>query len=238
MFLPPIFPFLSFPFTLPCPCGALILQNTESQTKPENSRFSRLFLSFFLSFFQFQLFFLNFILIYILIYIFTPTYPYYFLPLFCTYLYKDNRLVLTPIFLRLCLYSFLSGPATMTSGICSQGLVLATAMVVSSTLIFLTFSRQKALPPPKQTLRSCLSSEGKKRDKKKKKVKFAENVKETSGNGEEYRKEQQKKLIAATVTAGTSTKVDRFCRNEMPANRVALYNGILRDRVHRTECSY
>ncbi|XWS20425.1 hypothetical protein CRYUN_Cryun31cG0100000 [Craigia yunnanensis] len=82
-------------------------------------------------------------------------------------------------------------------------------MVVSSTVIFLTFSRLKNVSPPKQTLRSCLSSEGKKRDKKKKKkVQFAENVKETSDNEE----------------------VNGFCRNEMPANWIALYNGILRDR--------
>ncbi|GMI78104.1 hypothetical protein like AT1G52565 [Hibiscus trionum] len=125
----------------------------------------------------------------------------------------------------------------MSSGICSQGLVLATAMVVSSTVIFLTFSRPK--PPSsssssKQTLRSCLSSDGKKRDKKKKKVKFAENVKEPSGKGEEYRKEQQKKMMAGR------SEGDGICRNQMPANRVALYNGILRDRVHvhRMECSY
>ncbi|XVE52202.1 hypothetical protein DITRI_Ditri02bG0104000 [Diplodiscus trichospermus] len=124
----------------------------------------------------------------------------------------------------------------MSSGLCSQGLVLATAMVVSSTVIFLTFSRQKTLSSPKQTPRSCLSSEGKKKDKKKKKVKFAENVKETSGNGEQYRKEHNKKSIAET--AGRSRKVDGFCRNEMPANRIALYNGILRDRVHKMECSY
>ncbi|XVF26587.1 hypothetical protein REPUB_Repub14bG0030600 [Reevesia pubescens] len=128
--------------------------------------------------------------------------------------------------------------ATMSSAICSQGLVLATAMVVSSTVIFLTFSRQKTLlPPNKQPLRSCLSSEGKKRDKKKKKVQFAENVKETSGNGDEYRKEQHRKLVAATETEG-KRKVDRFFRNEMPANRIALYNGILRDRVHKMQCSY
>ncbi|KAE8680819.1 phospholipase D alpha 1 [Hibiscus syriacus] len=127
----------------------------------------------------------------------------------------------------------------MSSGICSQGLVLATAMVVSSTFIFLTFSRKKPSSSSKQTLRSCLSSDGKKRDKKKKKnkkVKFAENVKETSGDGEEYRKEQQKKLIAGR----SGSKVDGICRNQMPANRVALYNGILRDRVHvhRMGCSY
>ncbi|TYI60178.1 hypothetical protein E1A91_D10G087800v1 [Gossypium mustelinum] len=128
----------------------------------------------------------------------------------------------------------------MSSGICSQGLVLATAMVVSSTVIFLTFSRQKTLsPPPKQTLRSCLPSDGKKRDKKrKKKVQFAENVEETSGDGQEYRKEQHKKLIAAASTR--RRKMDGFCRSEMPANRIALYNGILRDRVHvhKMECSY
>ncbi|KAB2008200.1 hypothetical protein ES319_D10G083000v1 [Gossypium barbadense] len=128
----------------------------------------------------------------------------------------------------------------MSSGICSQGLVLATAMVVSSTVIFLTFSRQKTLsPPPKQTLRSCLPSDGKKRVKKrKKKVQFAENVKETSGDGQEYRKEQHKKLIAAA--SRRRRKMDGFCRSEMPANRIALYNGILRDRVHvhKMECSY
>ncbi|OMO54323.1 hypothetical protein CCACVL1_27884 [Corchorus capsularis] len=128
----------------------------------------------------------------------------------------------------------------MSSGICSQGLVLATAMVVSSTVIFLTFSRQLKpfSPPPKQTLRSCLCSDGKKRDRKKKKVHFAENVKDTRGNGEEYRKEQTRKIIAAAESVGRSRNVDGFCRNEMPANRVALYSGILRDRVHRTECSY
>ncbi|KAL4332410.1 hypothetical protein GQ457_07G032070 [Hibiscus cannabinus] len=123
----------------------------------------------------------------------------------------------------------------MSSGLCSQGgLVLATAMVVSSTVILLTLSRHKTLPPPKQSLRSCLSSsERKKRDKKKKKVQFAENVKETNGDGEEYRKEERKKLIAETGRAA-----DRFCRNEMPPNRIALYSGILRDRVHKLQASY
>lgn len=81
--------------------------------------------------------------------------------------------------------------------------------------------------------------DGKKKDKKrKKKVQFAENVKETSGDGQEYRKEQHKKLIAAASTG--RRKMDGFCRSEMPANRIALYNGILRDRVHvhKMECSY
>lgn len=79
----------------------------------------------------------------------------------------------------------------------------------------------------------CSFVEEKKRGRKKKRVQFAENVKDTAGNGEEYRKEYNKKF---------AKQFDRTCRNDqiqgMPANRVALYNGILRDRVHRMEYSY
>ncbi|KAK2651610.1 hypothetical protein Ddye_011466 [Dipteronia dyeriana] len=119
----------------------------------------------------------------------------------------------------------------------SQSVVLATAMVVSSTVLFLAFSKQKphqSEDSSKQTLRSCLYTEGKKKQKlkKKKRVHFAENVKETTGNGEEYRREQSKKFTTKKVDANT------ICRNEIPANRIALYNGILRDRVHRVQCSY
>ncbi|XP_020227753.1 uncharacterized protein LOC109808962 [Cajanus cajan] len=120
----------------------------------------------------------------------------------------------------------------MTS-IISQGLVLTTAMLLSTTLFYVAFSWHKATPssfqihhPNKPTLRSCLYSEEKKRErKKKKKVKFAENVKDGRERNEEKR-------------------VSRNCRHEtsessgMQANRMALYNGILRDRVHRMECSY
>ena len=73
----------------------------------------------------------------------------------------------------------------------------------------------------------------KKRERKKKKVKFAENVKEPSGNGEEFRNKHKKR-----------SRMEMNCRNEipvverMPLNRVALYNGILKDRVQRMECSY
>ncbi|KAM7254332.1 hypothetical protein ACFE04_032014 [Oxalis oulophora] len=117
----------------------------------------------------------------------------------------------------------------MSSMLSSHGVVLATtAMLVSSTVLYLTLSWQK---PEFHS-----SSEGKRKLKKKKKrVHFADNVKLEDGNGELYRKEQMKKL----------TKVDQFinsnnnCRShEIPANRVALYNGILRDRVHRIECSF
>ncbi|EEF44790.1 uncharacterized protein LOC8282327 [Ricinus communis] len=135
----------------------------------------------------------------------------------------------------------------------SQGVVLATAMVVSSTVLFLAFSKDKTLFSPQvsknldshqsttQALRSCLSSEEKKREKKKKKrVKFAENVKDTKGNGEEYRREKESSFFSRREEERKNScpNLDRICRNEIPANRIALYNGILRDRVHRTQCSY
>ncbi|CAK9149921.1 unnamed protein product [Ilex paraguariensis] len=70
------------------------------------------------------------------------------------------------------------------SSISSQ-VVLATAMAVSGTLIILSLFREKPLSPAqlsgnqdshqeKNILRSCLSSKGKKRERKKKRVKFAD----------------------------------------------------------------
>ncbi|KAJ4826400.1 hypothetical protein Tsubulata_044558 [Turnera subulata] len=138
-----------------------------------------------------------------------------------------------------------------------QGIVFATAMVVSTTVLFLAFSKQKPLDhhqpmsemqdsqSPSQTLRSCLCSEEKRRKKKKKRVQFAENVKDTKGNGEEYRREKEHSMLLNRRDENSSTtRKDGDCRNQfrgidkMPANRVALYSGILRDRVHRIECSY
>ncbi|KAG6789005.1 hypothetical protein POTOM_005085 [Populus tomentosa] len=142
----------------------------------------------------------------------------------------------------------------MSSILTSQGVVLATVMAVSSTVVFLAFSKQKTLPhqvlsenrdsespTPSQDLRSCLSSEGK---RKKKRVQFAENVKNTKGNGDEYRRERQNPWHARREREVSNTRMSRVCRNEiqgnhgMPENRVALYSGILVDRVHKMECSY
>ncbi|KAG6665358.1 uncharacterized protein LOC122301120 [Carya illinoinensis] len=122
----------------------------------------------------------------------------------------------------------------------SQGLVLATAMFISSTALFLAYCRQKSFTPTQLSetqnsqqpdkqivLRSCLYS-----DKKMKKVQFAENAKDPRGNGEECRKEHMKR-----------SKVEMGCRSElrrmsgMPENRVALYNGILKERVQKMQCS-
>lgn len=82
---------------------------------------------------------------------------------------------------------------------------------------------------------------------KKKRVHFAEDVVDPTGNGEEFRKQQR-------YVRDRHRNVNYECRSDysselkksgsaggrMPANRVALYNGILRDRVvHRlAACSY
>ncbi|CAA7057927.1 unnamed protein product [Microthlaspi erraticum] len=130
---------------------------------------------------------------------------------------------------------------------CSNGtVVIATAMVFSSTALFLAMARQfhgnqtskTHDQTPRPVLRSCLSSEEtkKQRRKTKKKVRFDENVKDTKGNGKEYRR---KELSKRTVPVTKPGKADSVCRvSTMPANRMALYNGMLRDRDHRTQCSY
>lgn len=80
--------------------------------------------------------------------------------------------------------------------------------------------------------------------RKKKRVQFAENVKNTKGNGDEYRRERQSPWHARREREVSNTRMSRVCRNEiqgnhgMPENRVALYSGILVDRVHKMECSY
>lgn len=72
------------------------------------------------------------------------------------------------------------------------------------------------------------ADEGKKR-RKKKKVHFAEDVVDPIGNSEEYRKSHKanfNKYSSPTTNLKKGRKIQ-----EMPANRLALYNGILRDRV-------
>ncbi|MED6121778.1 hypothetical protein PIB30_033403 [Stylosanthes scabra] len=113
----------------------------------------------------------------------------------------------------------------------SQGIALTTAMLVSSTVLYLAFSKHSFHHnSTKQILRSCLYSGEKKRNKKKR-VKFSENVmvKEIR---EENREEEEEKKNQNRVRKERR----RNCRNEkdeMPANRIALYNGILRDRGNR-----
>ncbi|KAL3840972.1 hypothetical protein ACJIZ3_025563 [Penstemon smallii] len=122
----------------------------------------------------------------------------------------------------------------------SQGLVLATAMAVSAgTVILFDHFREKHFLPflihrnnqdsslgEKKLLKSCLSS-GEQRKGKKKRVKFADDVKDSRGNGELYRKERRKSAENQSHSCG----VIEF--KNMPGNRVALYSGILKNRVQR-----
>ncbi|KAL8129562.1 hypothetical protein V2J09_018717 [Rumex salicifolius] len=139
------------------------------------------------------------------------------------------------------------------------GVVIATAMAaVSGTafiVIALKLQKSLSLPPslslvaqfqphspPSSPPRPCISSGVKKGEKKKKKVRFAKDVVEPSGNSAEFRKrlniQIQKKNAAISAAASATTSV-KAVRGGMPANRAALYNGILRDRViHRIGYSY
>ncbi|XAR66894.1 hypothetical protein NMG60_11013267 [Bertholletia excelsa] len=110
----------------------------------------------------------------------------------------------------------------------SQGAVLATAMAVSGTVLLLVLRLQKSLPATEFPPKPCISSDGKRRGKKKKRVHFAEDVVDPTGNGEEFRRQHR------SVCTSSSPEPQRKELRGMPANRVALYNGILRDRlVHR-----
>ncbi|KAJ6731932.1 TRANSMEMBRANE PROTEIN [Salix purpurea] len=135
----------------------------------------------------------------------------------------------------------------MSSSLCSQGVVLATAMAVSGTVILLAFRLQKTLLPSdqfpgdhhqipessQQALRSCMSSEGKRKGKKKKTVHFAEDVADPGGDGEEFRRQHGAVFRSQNPSSSSSTSAEFMKsgqKRRMPANRAALYNGILRDR--------
>ncbi|KAL7139962.1 hypothetical protein ABFS83_09G088300 [Erythranthe nasuta] len=113
-----------------------------------------------------------------------------------------------------------------------QGVVLATAMAVSAgTIILFDLCRERYLHSTSlilrnqdshsdQNLKSCLSSD---------------DVRETRGNGELYRRKHRE-------SDGIQNK---SCGNEiiglqkvMPANRAVLYSGILKGRVQRIAYSY
>ncbi|XP_065025566.1 uncharacterized protein LOC135650235 [Musa acuminata AAA Group] len=125
----------------------------------------------------------------------------------------------------------------------AHGVVLATAVAVSGTVILIALRRQKPFslpsatdpaPPPWLHLRSCMSSsEERKRAranrKKKKRVQFAAEVVEfdLGSSAEDHSLGERRR-------GGEGLEASR-----MPANRAALYNGILRDRgMQRMSCCY
>ncbi|XP_052198499.1 uncharacterized protein LOC127805772 [Diospyros lotus] len=132
----------------------------------------------------------------------------------------------------------------MSSILTSQGVVLATAMAVSGTVILLALRLQKSFPaaaPP--TPRPCISSasEGKKRFKKKKKrVHFAKDVVDPAGNSEEFRRQHGHGNSGGGFSVNSAPKKGQNGKEikGMPANRAALYNGILRDRLVPRRLAY
>lgn len=82
-----------------------------------------------------------------------------------------------------------------------------------------------------------MDADDRKREKKKKKVHFAEDVSDTIGNSEEFRKRLADKHNRNKKNGSSSS--DYKVARELAANRMALYNGILRDRVvNRSAYSY
>ncbi|XP_051135895.1 uncharacterized protein LOC127254693 isoform X2 [Andrographis paniculata] len=128
----------------------------------------------------------------------------------------------------------------MPSLLTSQAVLLATAMAVSAgTLLLFELFRQKypKIPqnyPPdkKQALRSCLSSGSEKKNKKKR-VRFADDAKESKEN---VIREHRNRTVIRKRSFSCGDEIPGL--PNMPPNRAALYAGILRDRVRRIERSY
>ncbi|CAL0325699.1 unnamed protein product [Lupinus luteus] len=118
----------------------------------------------------------------------------------------------------------------------AHGVVFATAMAFSGTVILLALRLHKSFPvhetphSSSPTLRSCLSSHERKKNKNNKRVQFAKEVVDSSKDSDDFRKQHK------CLKSKSESKVQRNCnrgtekRGIMASNRAALYNGILRDR--------
>ncbi|KAL8136862.1 hypothetical protein V2J09_002863 [Rumex salicifolius] len=131
-----------------------------------------------------------------------------------------------------------------------QGVFFVTAMaaVSGTAVVLLALKIHKSIPQPPPSPaaafplpRPCISSGEKKlRKALKKKVSFAKDVVEPTGNNEEFRRRLQGKIRRKSVSAAVTATASGSVRGVvMPANRAALYNGILRNRLmYRVGCSY
>ncbi|KAM0920988.1 hypothetical protein ACQ4PT_007204 [Festuca glaucescens] len=134
----------------------------------------------------------------------------------------------------------------MSSSSASIGaLAAATAMALSGSLVLFSLRRfakpalddgdEAASEEPASSLRPCLaSSEKRPRRKGEKRVRFADGVVDNEGAAPPVR------LSSSLPPAPEPTcRTTEAADHRMPANREALYRGMLRDRsVHRTAYSY
>ena len=90
-----------------------------------------------------------------------------------------------------------------------------------------------SVPDASLTSSTDMTLDSSSKPKKKKKVKFADNVKDQKNEFTTMISKKKKKKIQ--IYEGEKLNPEF---HQMPANRAALYHGILRDRVHRIECSY
>ncbi|KZV49459.1 hypothetical protein F511_28782 [Dorcoceras hygrometricum] len=127
-------------------------------------------------------------------------------------------------------------------------------MAVSGTVILLVLRLQKSpspvlsrVSPQPSSMISSVNMKHEKGKKRKKRVHFAEDVVDPTGNSEDYRK-LRSNSSKNNITWEADNINNKYAKSkapllkkgggEMPANRVALYNGILRDRVHKMRTSY
>ncbi|XP_077252541.1 uncharacterized protein LOC143891934 [Tasmannia lanceolata] len=116
-------------------------------------------------------------------------------------------------------------------------------MALSGTVILFALCRQKPFAPTqlpvdpnfisaRRNLRSCISSGERKREevkKKKKRVHFADNLVELVGDDDdELTREDNTTFEINQVHVLENSEYRRI-----PVNRMALYNGILQDRLQR-----
>ncbi|XP_074556258.1 uncharacterized protein LOC141812085 [Curcuma longa] len=122
------------------------------------------------------------------------------------------------------------------SFISSHGLALATAVAVSGTVILIALYWRKSISMSTDAaLPSSAGDRNKKQQRRKKRVRFAEEVAgfDATSRREENSAGRGRRRRAATAVA------EECRRMEMPGNREALYRGILRERMmHRMACYY